>query len=69
MLMTTILLLFWTYPSRTALPKGRVELDPPRKIFQMVSAKDSAWLSEVNPTAPVAPPKLSVTSFPFAWHA
>lgn len=31
-----------TYPSSTALPKGLVELEPPRKVFQMVSAKDSA---------------------------
>lgn len=57
------------YPSRTASPKGRVELVPPKKRFQTVSAKLSAWLSEVKPTAPVAPPRLMVTIFPLDWHS
>lgn len=47
------------YPSSTALPKGRVELEPPRKVFHIVSAKVCAWESEVKPTAPEAPPRLS----------
>lgn len=56
-------------PSRTASANGRVELEPPRKRFQMVSAKVWAWASEENIAAPVAPPKLRVTIFPLAWHA
>lgn len=28
-----------SHPSRTALPNGRVELEPPKKSFQIVSAK------------------------------
>lgn len=56
------------YPSRTAPPKGRVELVPPRKRFHMVSAKDEACASEVKPAAPVAPPRLMVTIFPLDWH-
>lgn len=57
-----------TYPSKTAFPKGRVELEPPRKRFQMVSAKAVAWESELNPAAPVAPPRLIVTILPFDWQ-
>lgn len=56
------------YPSRTAFPKGRVELEPPRKVFQMVSAKVLAWEAEVKPAAPVAPPRLMVTILPLDWQ-
>ena len=31
-------------------------------------AKDSAWESEENPTCPVAPPRLRVTSLPLDWQ-
>jgi hypothetical protein len=52
-----------------ALPNGRMLLEPPRKIFQTVSANCVAWESDAKLTAPVAPPILIVTIFPFAWHA
>lgn len=58
-----------TYPSRTASPNGRVELDPPRNKFQIVSANVCAWESEEKVAAPVAPPRLRVTILPLAWHA
>ncbi len=58
-----------TYPSKTALPKGRVELEPPRKRFQMVLPKDFACAPEEKTAAPVAPPRLSVTVLPLAWQA
>ena len=57
-----------TYPSSTALPKGRVELEPPKKRFQIVVANWDAWASDVNPAAPVAPPRLMVTILPFDWQ-
>ena len=56
------------YPSRTALPNGRVELEPPKKSFQMVSAKVSAWESDWKPTLAPPPPRLSVTAFPLDWQ-
>ena len=31
-----------THPSRTASPKGRVELEPPRNRFQRVSPNEEA---------------------------
>ena len=57
-----------TYPSRTALPKGRTELVPPRNVFQMVSPNAEAWSSEVKDAAPVAPPRDMVTILPLDWQ-
>lgn len=57
-----------TYPSRTALPNGRVDELPPRNKSQIVCAKVSAWLSDWNPTEPVAPPRLRVMILPLAWQ-
>lgn len=57
-----------TDPSRTALPKGRVLLDPPRNKSQTVFANCSAWLSLAKPAEPVAPPRLMVTILPAFWH-
>ena len=57
-----------TYPSRTALPKGRVLLEPPRNRFQMVSPKEAACAAEEKPAAPVAPPRERVTILPLDWH-
>lgn len=56
------------HPSRTALPNGLVEDCPPRKRSHICCAKADAWLSEENPTDPVAPPKLKVTSLPLDWQ-
>lgn len=33
-----------------------------------MSANVSAWLSDENPTEPVAPPRLIVTILPLDWH-
>jgi len=57
------------HPSKTASPKGRVELDPPRKRFHTVVAKVCACASEVKLAAPVAPPRLIVMILPLAWQA
>jgi hypothetical protein len=57
-----------THPSRTALPKGRVEELPPRNKFQIVSANADACESDEKPTAPVAPPRDSVTILPLDWQ-
>ena len=54
------------YPSRTAVPNGRVEEVPPRSKFHIVWAKAVACEADVNPTAPVAPPKLIVIILPLA---
>lgn len=58
-----------THPSKTTSPKGLVSLDPPRKAFQIKSAKVSAALSLWNPTLAPPPPRLKVKAFPFDWHA
>jgi len=52
-----------------ASPKGRVELEPPRKRFQMVLPKAVACASEEKAAVLVAPPILSVTILPLAWQA
>ena len=57
-----------TYPSRTALPKGRVLLEPPRNRFQMVSPNLEASDAELKVARPVAPPRESVTILPFDWQ-
>ena len=44
-------------------------LDPPKNKFQIWSANCCACESDVNETAPVAPPMESVTILPLAWHA
>lgn len=49
-----------TYPSRIASPKGLVSEEPPRKEFQMVSAKVLPSLSPERMTEDVAPPILSL---------
>ena len=59
---------WFTHPSRTAFPNGRVELLPPKNKSQIWSANDSAWLSDENWLDPVAPPRLMVTILPAAWH-
>ena len=56
------------HPSRIALPNGRVELDPPRKSFQIVSANVSASLSDWKPTLAPPPPRERVKSFPLLWQ-
>jgi hypothetical protein len=56
-------------PSRTADPKGRVELEPPRNKSQTVCANVVACESDWKPTEPVAPPSEMVMILPLAWHA
>jgi hypothetical protein len=60
--------LMHSYPSKTADPKGRVLLEPPRKRFQIVWAYAAASLSFAKPLEPVAPPNDIVTIFPAAWQ-
>ena len=57
------------YPSRTAAPKGRVLLEPPRKMFQIVSAKADACESDVKLGFEPPPPRLISTILPLAWQA
>lgn len=52
----------------------RLSLNPhiganiPRNKFHIVCAKSDAWELLLKPTFAVAPPKLSVTILPLAWH-
>lgn len=57
-----------THPSRIAFPNGRVAPFPPRNMSQIVSAKSSAWLSLLNPTLALAPPRLRVRALPCDWQ-
>jgi hypothetical protein len=57
-----------THPSRIAEPNGLVSDSPPKKTFQMVSAKVSASEFEENPIVESAPPRLMVTRIPLSWQ-
>ena len=45
-----------------------MELDPPRKRFQMVSPNAVACAADEKLAAPVAPPSDMVTIFPLDWQ-
>lgn len=56
------------HPLRMALPNGRRGELPPRNKSHTVWPNTSPCESDWKPTAPVAPPKLSVMTFPLAWQ-